>query len=560
MKIIKKSFAVLLITLLSISNLFAAGIPDEPMIIYGSVISTTWNKISIYDWNNNLIKEVDIKSWKYWTNKTFDNTSKIRLETFSWELTFKLNDVVGTVTKWGDSNCSNQALFQKWNICEYNLNFISVTWDNFSSLFKWNIKWDDMVIEEKYKTENINEIFNWKIFEKNRNIVKNNIWENIVRNISDNDNIIVTSNKLEISKKINNKIILINNSKKEALYIPENTEIIQEDVIIEKPVKITNTSNIKNKINKKIIGAVEISTNKRVNFEKDIRICTELTSTQTKAFNIYYSHDNINWILENNAQNIEISNWQICFDVNHLTSFAIWEDDDNSSSNNTSSSSSWWNSNQSYELANNSAVTIKNNKNEISKINETKIIDIKKVDDEKIIKTEKVNDSEWLLGNTDSASLELQEKQIKNKIKNVKFMKADFTIQSKDYIKTLKQFKKEKELQLSISGYKVLKIIWEPKYNEQIDLYAIQIFNDIKNKDIRESMFSHLNKMTTTYWIYTNNNLDPKLIDIYEKLLIINTNNFEFKLEKLKFKDYIINKAINTRLEKELKNMPAIID
>ena len=67
-------------------------------------------------------------------------------------------------------------------------------------------------------------------------------------------------------------------------------------------------------------------------------------------------------------------------------------------------------------------------------------------------------------------------------------------------------------------------------------------------------MFSHLNKMTTTYWIYTNENLDSSLIETYKKLLAIHENNFKFKLKKLKFKDYIVNRTIQKRLLDELKN------
>ena len=122
MNIIKKTFAGLLIWILSIGNVIAAGIPDEPMVIYGNISGNENNSLKIYDWGNNLLKEITVQSGKYGTNKTFGGT-KIILNNFDWNLVFKNNWKFATVSKWEIASCNNSANFQKWSICEYNLSF-----------------------------------------------------------------------------------------------------------------------------------------------------------------------------------------------------------------------------------------------------------------------------------------------------------------------------------------------------------------------------------------------------------------------------------------------------
>ena len=536
MKFIKKITAILLISLLSVGNVIAAGIPDEPMVIYGNVSGNNQDTLKIYDWNNNLLEEITIKSWwKYWTDKTF-SSDKIKLNKFDWELKFKIWDKTANISKWEINICDTSAIYQKWGICEYNLSFSNTdnSLDDLDKFFE-NITADNVVIEEKYKTDNINDIFDWKIFEKETSIVKNTIWENILKSIYDNKKVIVTSNKLEVAKKINKKIILINNSKKEALFIDENTEINELNVVIEKPTKLTNISTIKSKINKKIIWAVEIPTNKQITFKKFIRVCTQLIANKTKDLKVYYSHNNVNWTLDTNAKNIEIWNGQVCFDVNHLTSFVVWEDETIVAPRR----SSGWSSSNTYAVTNSNNVNVVTNTSKPK--NETKNTIINSTEETTIKNTDK--------------------NKISNKIKKLDLSKYNWKIyihsklkiKSNIYIKNLRDFNKNIKIEENVLWFKLLKLKWDLEYNKKVDYYKKRIIREIRLNWIRESMFKHLNKMTITYWISKYNKTDWEIKQFYKELSYENINNFLFKIVRLKQKDDMINKTLEKRRLTELK-------
>jgi hypothetical protein len=328
MKTVKKIMTLLLIWLLTISNVFAEWFPDEPMVIYGSIKWITWEKISIYNANHELLKEAQISNNKFWTNKTFDLENKIILNKFEWSFIFEINwkslNILGT-----NSDCN--LFFQKWKVCEYILtNSIEISWEFV------NLKQDDI-------TTNIQDLSEWKIFKKNKEDIQDKLIKNIIKNVNSKKEIIIFSQKLNIKKDIKKDVVIVSQNKKESLYISENTKIIENNVIIEKPQIITNKNSIKNKINKNIAWAVKIPTNKKVTFDKDIQVCTEIDTNSISWLSIYYSHDEISWIKDSNTKNLEISNWIICFDVNHLTSFAVSSGPtiNNSSSWGSSWGSSW---------------------------------------------------------------------------------------------------------------------------------------------------------------------------------------------------------------------------
>jgi hypothetical protein len=75
-----------------------------------------------------------------------------------------------------------------------------------------------------------------------------------------------------------------------------------------------------------VFGAIEIPTNNQVNFDKFIRICLDTSENSVSGLKIYASHDNNSWFFDSSARNLSIKNSQICFDVNHLTSFAVTKD------------------------------------------------------------------------------------------------------------------------------------------------------------------------------------------------------------------------------------------
>lgn len=533
MNIIKKTFAGLLIWILSIGNVIAAGIPDEPMVIYGNISGNENNSLKIYDWGNNLLKEITVQSGKYGTNKTFGGT-KIILNNFDWNLVFKNNWKFATVSKWEIASCNNSANFQKWSICEYNLSFSNTNEEIDLERFFDNISTDNLIIEEKYKTDDIDEIFNWKIFEENKDIVKNNIWDNILKSISGNDKIIVTSNKIEAVKKISKKIIIINTSKKEAVFIPENTESNEGNIVIEKPRKITNTNNIKAKVNKVIIWAVEIPTNKQITFNKFIRVCTQLIRNKTKALKIYYSHDNVNWTVDNTAKNLEISNGQVCFDVNHLTSFAVWEDETIVAPRH----SSGWSSSKNYNLKKDSNVSVVTN---VSKPQNKTTNKTTNNTQEKTITEKKT---------TNTIKKSIKKLDLK-KYDWKKYINSELKLNSKIYIRNLTEFYKNTKIEDS-SSYTIFKIKSDEEYNKIVDYYKKKIILEFKLPPIRESMFRHLNKMTTSYGIYKYNNLDENLTNFYKESFAENMNNFKFKLIRLKQKDDMISKTLEKRRKAKL--------
>jgi len=128
MKKLRKIIAILLMLLISIGNTYATWFPDEPMVIYGNVSwASNWVTMKIYDWENNLLKSINISDWKYWTNKTFDIDNKILLNTYNWTLSFKIDWYnFSSTAKWEIAICETETTFQKWSICEYNLSFSEI--------------------------------------------------------------------------------------------------------------------------------------------------------------------------------------------------------------------------------------------------------------------------------------------------------------------------------------------------------------------------------------------------------------------------------------------------
>jgi hypothetical protein len=55
-------------------------------------------------------------------------------------------------------------------------------------------------------------------------------------------------------------------------------------------------------------------------------VCLNTSLNSVSGLKIYASHDNFSWFYDSSAKNLKIENTQICFDVNHLTSFAVTKD------------------------------------------------------------------------------------------------------------------------------------------------------------------------------------------------------------------------------------------
>ncbi len=549
MKTIKKISAILLIWVFSTSSLFATWFPDEPMVIYWDVIGNQNDSLKIYDWDNTLIKEVLIKSWKYWTEKTFNNADKIKLENFSWKLVFKIWDTIGTTTRWETNNCGTTPLFQKWWICQYNLTFEDTIIDEPIITIPDFIA-DSFIVEPGNEATVEEDIFNWKVFKKTKsNLIKQKL-KDLFDKVWESKEIVLLSKKIKIGKNISKNLAIISSDEKQSIFIPENTDIIEEDVEIEVPEKINNTDFIKSKIKKDILWAIKIPTNKSINFKNDIRVCTDVIKDNSKKMTIYYSQDGIRWSQDYSANNIKVSYWQVCFYTSHLTSFAIWQDQEtttnSSNSNNSSNTNNGWTSNSSSKWWYSKKATDTNLTNNTI--------------DEDISYNPFVNSSEESVDKTnvivDNTSIQVEnETNIETRTNNQNnsdfdwnnYIFTEVKIDSKTYIRNLKAFKQTNEAIENISWHKVIKLKWNTEYNKKIDLQAIQVFDNIKLKSIRESLIQQMNKMNTVYWILNNNDIDEVTRKIYNDQLNIAQNNFIFKLEKLKFKDMVVRKALEKR-------------
>lgn len=116
-----------------------------------------------------------------------------------------------------------------------------------------------------------------------------------------------------------------------------------------------------------------------------------------------------------------------------------------------------------------------------------------------------------------------------------------------DYIKNLKMFNANKKEEKNILWKKVLTVKWDDAYNKNVENNVKQIHKDIQLDSIRKSMIKHLDKMTISYWIYTDSNLSEELRETYKEKLREDKEYFELKFKKLIRKDEIIRYTLEKR-------------
>ena len=116
-----------------------------------------------------------------------------------------------------------------------------------------------------------------------------------------------------------------------------------------------------------------------------------------------------------------------------------------------------------------------------------------------------------------------------------------------DYIKSIKTFNSNKKEEKKVLWLKVLNIKWDDSYNQKVTSFTKNIYSDIKLDSIRKSMIKYMDKMTTTYWMYTDSNLDDDLKETYKEKLKEDSEMFTLKLSKLKRKDEIIRYVLAKR-------------
>ncbi len=451
MKIRKKQIiSQILIASLMLSTVFANWFPAEPMVIYGNITGINSGVLKIYDGNNTLLKSANISNGSYGTNKTFDITNKIILSEYSWALEFEIEGQDVAIDS--VSSCHTSRLFQAWSLCSYNL-------------YVWSH--DENTLEEL----------------------------DIENSDTDLQEVLVFNNEIQISKTVVKDTMIISESQKESIFISDDTTILQQDATIGVPREIFQSGEVNIQLgNSKVSvhGWVEVPTNKSINFDKDIRICTATDLTSLSRVNIYYSQDNVIWTLDSAASNLAIENGQICFDTNHLTSFALGV---------TSRSSGWGSSRRpSNSIALPSPTLVQPLIPEITtpeSIQETKI-----------------------QGNID---------------KN-----GDVTIGSKTYIKNLRAFNDTMRKDIRLFGYDMIYLNNDSEYNRRITKKVVWIVKRIHSDSLKQTLLGFFDDVTITHGIYTYGDLSDEEKVLYKAKLKDDIADLEQAIQNIMTKDRIL--------------------
>lgn len=527
MKKINKSI-ISLLTLISlwVNTGFAAWFPSEPMVIYGSVEWTNIENriLKIYDGEDSLLKTIDLVDWKFGTNKTFELENKITLNQYNWELKFFIDDYALEILDNNINNCNWNFTFKSWGLCELHFKDANLKIDTLDDL--------DNIPEEE-KSEEFEDVFSWKVIEKTKEEIKNNIWENIITRANNTGSIIITNKAVGVDYSVKKDLVLISDTKKELIFIEKNTSTWHDDLVIEKPVKINSLSSIKSKINKDVFGAIEIPTNKQVNFDKDIRICLDSNTNSLSGLRVYASHDNISWFLDSSAKNLVINNWQICFDVNHLTSFAVGKDIANNSSG---WSWGWWGYSRPICETNELICTQVGTKYYMRAI------------DEKKCRVKYSTETCTLDNNQDST-------KVLEKISTWKDVTKTNTykLTSKKYITWVKIFIANKREVKQKYGLQVSYVKSDDDYNKTIDSLLKDINSSMKILSIKQDMVKHIDTMSTSYAVSNDETVDNDLRETFKLKLENDIARVKQKLKVLKRKDYIVNKALTERKLKRVE-------
>ena len=517
-KINKSIISLLTLIVIWVNNSFASSFPSEPMIIYWNIQWThIENKIlKIYDGNNTLLKSVYIHDGKYGTNKTFDLENKIVLNEFEWNLIFQIDDTNINIS---NDTCNGELYFKKAWICEFNFSEIHLDIDKVDDL--------DNIPEEE-KSEEFDDIFKGKVIETTKEAVKQEIWDNIISTEQTTGQIVVVNKAVDVDTQVTKDLVLVSDTKKEAVFIPKDTNTWNNNTLIEKPVKINSTIHIKSKINKDIYGAIEIPTNRQVNFDKYIRICLDSHLNSTSWIKVYASHDNNSWFYDTSVKNISVLNTQVCFDVNHLTSFVIAKDI-------TKTSSSWgWTSRpycESDQLVckqvwvNSYMRPIDNSK---CKLRDTvERCNIKVVEDTVIEDISSEEENQKVSTNTEKTN--------------------EYKLTSKTYITWVRSFIANKRLLKEKYWLQVAYVNDDEEYNITVDKLLKDINQNMKIQSIKQTMVKHIDTMTTSYAIANDESLSEDLRNTFKVKLEKDIERVQKKITVLKRKDYIVNKALIER-------------
>lgn len=527
-KINKSIISFVTLIALGVNTWFAAWFPSEPMVIYGNINGTNIeNKtLNITDWNNTILQSVNILNEKYGTNKTFDLENKIILNQFEWNLQFKVDDTILNISDGLTNSCNGDITFQKAKICEYNLSSVDTL--------------DDMDnIPEEDKSEEFDDIFSGKIVEVTKEEIEQEIWSNIVSTIVATDEIVVVNKAVDVDNSVTKDLVIISDTKKEVVFIPKDTNTWNSDLVIEKPEKITSISTIKSKINKDVFGAIEIRTNNQVNFDKYIRVCLTTSINSVSGLKVYASHDNNSWFFDTSAKNLKIENTQICFDVNHLTSFAVAKDISNSSSGGGSGWGGGYSTCKADELVCTkvwSKYYYRAENGNKCKLKSTK--EICSIDEDKTIETKEISK------NTDSIEKKVDTKKTVTSKYNNKLTSKAFITWVRSFIKNKKEIKQ-------VWNLRVVYVKWDEDYNKKVNALLKKINKDMKVTSIKQDMVRYIDTMSTSYGVMNDETVSDELRAIFKTKLAQDIERVEKKLIVLKRKDFVVNRVLNKRkLEK----------
>jgi len=539
MKKIAYIVLIAMITQLGFVNTYAAGFPDEPMTVYWNIVgasSTDLLSLEIYDWNNTLLQTVGVNNGKYWTNQTFDFVNKIVLNTYTWALNFKIlrnwiSYNVNTTTKWEVALCNNSPVFQKWYLCQYNLNITLPANTLATTLSSISIN--------KLST-NIAKIKTTKAIVAG---VKNNLLSSLLADLSMSDvNKVVSINKIIVSNKniktstwntiLEDTLLLSTWStvveKKNTLFLPKNINLSKSNITIDTPREIVDKVSIKNKIGKwNVVWAIDIPTSSNVGFTNNkIQVCMYVNNSNTK-WKIYSSTDSVNWNLDTNISNLQVANNQACFNVNHLTSFAVVEDAPAPVQAPTVSHGGWWggggSSYYSRTIRSSSSSTVKKQSTTNTWVTNT-----------------------WTTNNiSNNNTTTLQD--------NINILDKVIKINSKDYISSVIKFnsnkrKLEKEWLLSYVSIK-----WDDKYNTWIQKIVKKVNFEFNLNSLKGDLIKYLDNMTISYWIYNDSTIDKSITDKFKQKFEKDKAIFNARYKVIKVKDYIINRTLKKRAAEKLK-------
>ncbi len=507
-KINKSIISFVILISMWINSVFAAGFPSEPMVIYGSVewLNIENRILKIYDGDDILLKTIDLVDGNFGTNKTFDLDNKVSFNEYNWELQFFIDDYALQILDNNINDCNWNFSFKSWGLCELHFKDANLKIDTLDDL--------DNIPEEE-KSEEFEDVYSWKVIESTKDEVKQNLWDNIVSGTTTTWSIVIVNKAVKVDVTVIKDLVLISDTQKELVFIPKDTNTWNSDLIIQKPVKITSLSSIKSKINKDVFGAIEIPTNNQVNFDKFIRICLDTSENSVSGLKIYASHDNNSWFFDSSARNLSIKNSQICFDVNHLTSFAVTKD--------VQKSSGWgsggWGWYSKWQSATTTYKTSLTNSNIWDNIMKT----------------------DWTLDTKQKIITGIE-----------KFQIIDTKLTSKKYITWVRTFISNKREVRQKYGLQVSYVKSDDEYNETIDLLLKDINNSMKIKSIKQDMVKHIDTMSTSYAVANDNSVNEDLRKTFKVKLENDIVRVQQKMKVLKRKDYIVNKALN---ERELRRL-----